>query len=75
MNCSVESVRDGTATLITDDGSILCLPTDRLPADIYPGDILQQQPDGSFLPQPHTAARRAARALTLFRKLRQSGPN
>ena len=71
MICSIESIHDGMATLVGDDGSILCIPAETLPAGAHSGDLLQQQPDGSFLSQPQTAARRAEKALSLFRKLKR----
>ena len=74
MLYSIESIRDGMATLAGDDGSILCIPADTLPAARC-GELLQRQPDGSFLVQPRPAARRAARALALFRRLKQSDPS
>ena len=51
MICSIESICYGIATLVGDEGNILCISADSLPAGAHCGDILQQQPDGSFLLQ------------------------
>lgn len=71
MQYSIESIHGDTATLVGDNGSILHISAAALPAESRTGTVLQQQPDGSFIPQPQLTARRAARALTLFRKIKR----
>ena len=75
MIYSIEALRDGTAILAGDDESRLCVPVETLPEGICCGDILQQQPDGSFLPRPDITAERTQRVRTLFRKFKRSLPD
>lgn len=69
MKYSVEAIHDGIAALSGDDGSLLHLPADRLPAGTAAGDVLEKLPDGSFCTLPQLSRSRADRAMALFRKL------
>ncbi|MBQ8610726.1 MAG: hypothetical protein IJ412_03345 [Oscillospiraceae bacterium] len=69
MKYSVEDICGGIAALSGDDGSLLYLCADQLPADTVAGDILEQQPDSSFRTLPQLSRSRADRAMALFRKL------
>lgn len=71
MQYSIDSILENIAALVGDDGTVLHFAADLLPANAKPGDILQQQPDGSFLPQPQASALRRSRAFALFRKLKR----
>ncbi len=71
MQYSIDSIRENIAALAGDDGTVLHLAAGHLPAGAKPGDILLQQPDGSFLLQPQTSALRRRHALSLFRKLKR----
>ncbi len=69
MRYSVESIHGDLAALCGDDGTLLQLPVMQLPGGTTVGDVLERQPDGSFVSLPQLARRRAARAMALFRKL------
>lgn len=70
MLYSLESLENGVAQLVADDGSLLTLPAADLPPGARPGAVLHQTPDGGFGPMPAEDARRRARAAALWETLR-----